>query len=390
MQANNYRLWIFALCLILLFAGNKLVSQSAFDSIKPGMPKHYFNTIITVDVYNKPQVNLDTTNRLNKKLKTYGIKQFALAFSVPLVTKEKRGTGADSNIIENSHLLLTGNFISLRPSFLGVPDHRLVKRGIGLRYIYNSGKKGLWFVDVAPFVTRDVSYRSPAYRRLASTIVYSYNSSDKLNLRVGVTKSFMWGNRFYLPFLGIRFGRLDKTHFSIQFPRSVSLNLPFNRNFLMSVYSRPQGGMYNFANTDSLYFKTEVKTFHFTRYEINSGIRFDVRIGSHFSFFIAAGLSTRNGVSFYSDAVNKSAGYYRRYFYTSQAPASGFGQFGLVLKLGKTRSIYNNTNLYDAIDLNSASGTNDGNRQIPVKEKVKPPKISNLESIQDLIDYNDL
>ncbi|MGZ4089949.1 MAG: hypothetical protein ACXVNO_04460, partial [Bacteroidia bacterium] len=72
---------------------------------------------------------------------------------------------------------------------------------------------------------------SQPYFRLASTIVYSYNKSDRFNWRIGVTKSFMWGNRNYLPFIGLRFGRLDKTNLSIQFPRNISVNIPVNQKW---------------------------------------------------------------------------------------------------------------------------------------------------------------
>jgi len=377
-------LWLFLLQSVVLRA-----QTTPASTIAP-LPKHYFNSIISIDGYNKPSVKLDTSSSLDKRLKNYGVKQLSVAFCLPLVTKDKRGTGADSNVMANTHLLLTGNFISLQPVFSGIDNHRLVKRGIGLRYIYNTGKKGVWFFDVAPFVTRDVSYTSRAYRRLASTAVYSHNVSDKFNFRVGLTKSFMWGNRLYLPFLGLRFGALNKTHLSIQFPRNISFNVPVNRHVILGLYTRPQGGMYNFANNDTLYFNANVKTFHFTRYELNTGLRVDVRVGSHFGFFACSGISSRNNITFYSDAVNKSNGLpYRKYFYSASPARTGYLQLGLVVKLGKTRTISNNRNLYDAIDLNSSTGTNDGNRQIQVDGKEKPLKNPNLESIQDLIDYND-
>ncbi len=372
---------------IFLFPGIK--AQNAYDSLEVKLAKHYFNTVIVVDAYRKPEKNFkDTSDALSKRLKSYGIKQFSFSFLTPLFTKDK--TIADGTI-QNSHILLTGNFLSLRPVFGGLNEHNLIKFGIGMRYIYNTGKKGVWFVDLSPFVTRDITYpSSKPYYRMASAIVYSHNVSDKFNWRVGAVKSFMWGNKFYWPFLGLRIGRLDKLNLSIQFPRSVTINIPLGSKVIFSLYSRPQGGMFNFSNADSLYFRKTAATFHFTRFEINTGLRFDVRFNSHFNFYLASGLSSRNNITFYSDNANKRrAGSYNKYFYEKNVAPSLYFNFGLVLKFGKTRSYYNNRNLYDATDLNNTLNPNsNGNVQIPLTPKKKKSDL-NLKSIEDLIDYND-
>jgi hypothetical protein len=385
-QKHNLSLLAF-LGLVLLLP--KLNAQSTYDSLKIKLPKHYFNTVIVLDAYRKPNKSLtDTSEILSRRLKSYGIKQFNFSLHAPLYTKDR--TNADSSI-RNTHLLLTGNFVSVRPTFDGISDHNLIKFGIGMRYIYNTGEKGVWFVDVSPFVTRDIAYpTSKPYYRLASTIVYSHNSSASFNWRVGVTKSFMWGNRLYLPFLGLRVGRLDKTHFSIQFPRSISLDVPLGSQIMMSLYSRAQGGMFNFSNADSLYPNTSVSTFHFARREINSGFRFDFRLSKNFNLYVATGFSTRNNMTFYSDKANQKTrgSYYNKYFYSEKAPASLFLNFGIVLKFGKTRSYYNNKNIYDAVNMNnSVENNNNGNVQIPLSPRKKSD--FNLKSVQDLVDYND-
>lgn len=366
---------------------NQSFAQQSFDSLKVKMPKHYFNTLIVIDTYNKPEKGIDSNNAISKRLKTYGVKQSNISFQIPLFTKDVKGLYADSNIIANHHLLLTGTFLSLRPQFEGLEEHRLVKRGIGLRYIYNTGQKGLWFFDLAPFVTKDITYKSKAYARMSSTIVYSYNFSERFNMRGGITKSFLWGNRYYLPFIGIRFGRLDQMNVSIQFPRSININLPINNHVIFSIYTKPHGGMFIFSNQDSLYFNKSASSFHFTRYELNTGLRFDLRL-KHFNFYTALGFSTRNNITLYSEKRNTgNVGSYNTYFYTKKLPSTLYLNLGLLIKIGKTRSIYNNRNLYDAVDLNNTVGLPNQNTQIPIPAK-KTGK-TNLESIQDLIDYND-
>lgn len=360
-------------------------AQESYTLTGAKTPKHYFNTLIVLDAYRKPQQAIkDTADVISRRLKNYGVKQTDLSFCTPLFTRDD----VDSNVISNSHLLLTGNYVVLRPVFDGISDHRLVKFGIGLRYIYNTGKKGIWFIDVAPFATWDAANRSDKYRRLASTIIYSHNVSDRFNWRLGVTKSFLWGNRFYWPFIGLRVGRLDKVNLSIQFPRFINLSIPMGSKLILSIYSKAQGGMYNFSNSDSLYYKKQDATFNFTRYEINSGLRLDVRIGKIFSFYAAAGLSTRNNITFYSERANKgrSRAPYRTYFYSANTAPTGYLNLGLVFKFGKTKSYFNNRNLYDAINLGSTMDGN-GNAQIPLTPRQRSQ--ANLESMRDLLDYND-
>lgn len=370
----------------LVFAPNEVICQDTFDSLKIKVPKHYFNTVFVLDSYRKPERAFrDTSDALSKRLKSYGIRQFSFSFHTPLFTRER----SHFDVTTNSHLLLTGNFLSLRPEFDGLSQHNLVKLGIGMRFIYNTGRKGVWFVDVSPFVTRDADFpSSKPYYRMASTIVYSHNATDKFNWRLGVTKSFMWGNRLYLPFIGLRVGRLDKVHLSLQFPRNLSLNMPFGPRVIFSLYSRPQGGMFNFSNADSLYNRKTTTTFHFTRYEINTGFRFDIRLGSHFCFYVASGISSRNNITFYSDNANRrTAGYYNKYFYSKNVAPTLYFNFGLVLKFGKTKAYYNNKNMYDAINLNNTNDLNNGNVQIPLTPKKKSDL--NLKSVEDLVDYND-
>jgi hypothetical protein len=382
---------------VLIFIGTiflfntEIKSQATFDSLKIKLPKHYFKTVIILDSYRKANQDFtDTTDFLVKRLKGYGLKQFNASFYTPLYTKTLETKG----VTKNTHLLLTGNFTLLQPMFSGISQHNLIKAGIGIRYIFNSGKKGVWFVDASPFVTKDISYVSKGYFRLASTLVYSHNVNDNFNWRIGITKSFMWGNKYYWPFLGLRIGKLDKVNLSIQFPRSVNFNVPVGPKLSLSVYTKPQGGMFNFSNNDSLYYLGNASTFHYTRYELNSGLRADVRISSNFNFYVATGISSKNNVTFYSEKANNSKPRlpYRNYFFTENLGPTFFINAGLVFKFGKTRSFYKDRNMYDVMDLNNTLDVGDnngsaGNPQIPITPKVK--KDVNLSSIQDLIDYND-
>lgn len=108
------------------------VSQKSYDSLKIETPKHYFNTLLVIDGYGKPSKNMkDTADVLNKRLKSYGVKQVNLSFCTPLYTKDEYSK--DSSRISNHHILLTGNYNVLKPIFSGISDHKLVKLGIGIQ-----------------------------------------------------------------------------------------------------------------------------------------------------------------------------------------------------------------------------------------------------------------
>lgn len=375
---------------IFLFAESG--AQSSYDSLKIKLPKHYFQTVIVMDGYRKPKQNIpDTVDILSQRLKTFAVHQFVFSLSTPVFTSEHF---TSDSLVKNTHVLLTANYLRLQPVFDGIYTHQLTKTGIGARIIVNSGKKGIWFFDVSPFVTKDATYPSKPYARLASTVVYSHNVSPRFNWRIGATKSFQWGNRNYLPFVGVRFGRLDKINFSLQFPRSMALNVPISQKVALSFYTKPQGGMFNFSNHDSLYYLNNDATFHFTHSEITTGARADIRVTNWFNFYVALGFSTENRITFYSETANskRSKLPYSKYFYNEVLPSTGFFNCGLSFRFGKTRSYYNNTNIYDAIDLNNTAGgddnLNNGNSQIPLNTRRKKAE-ADLKSVQDLIDYND-
>ncbi len=376
-------------------------AQGSYDSLKIKEPKHYFQSVIFLDSYSKPKKPIQAIDSiisdsiLSNRLKSYGIRQFNFGFCVPIKTKQT--FNADSSIYSNTHYLLTGHLMSFKPVFDSMKTHQLIKLGVGLRIIHNTGKKGLWFIDISPFLTKDITYKDRnGYLRFANSFIYSHNFSERFNLRVGLTKSFLWGNRNYLPYLGFRIGKLDKVNFSLQIPKNISLNIPFSNTVRFSIFSKPQGGMFTFSNKDSLlYFKPDDKFFNFTRYEILTGLRLDAAFGNNFACYMALGFSTRNTITFYSESRNaeRPRAPYKYYFYEKKMPASGFLNFGLVLKLGKTKSYYGNRNMYDAIDLNNMNGVGDsntgpGNTAIPIKESIKRSKL-NLADVQDLIDTND-
>ena len=105
--------------------------------IKPA--KHYFKTSIYSDFYTNSKRDLAEKSFTSKKLKTYKLNQYILGFNTPIFTTTSYNK--DSTIISNFHLLLTGSYAVVSPIFSGIKNHYLNKTSLGIRMIYNNGKK---------------------------------------------------------------------------------------------------------------------------------------------------------------------------------------------------------------------------------------------------------
>jgi hypothetical protein len=220
--------------------------------------------------------------------------------------------------------------------------------------------------------------------------------SPVFSFRVGVTRTFVLANRRQLPYIGVRFGRLDKTYLSIQFPRNVTLSFPFGRYLRGSIYFKPMGGLFNMANNDSIYTKNNDKTILYGRYELISGFRLDANFNKHISVFASAGFTGVKYLAFYSETENKNNRFKLNDFYNEKISRGVFLDLGFTLRIGRAKSIYNNYNLYETFNLNSTidvgdNNTNTGDGNIPNAMKKKTQN-SNLKvkDVQDLIEAQDL
>ena len=379
-------------CVVLSHTMLFAFKKDTLKTIKPA--KHYFRTTLYSDFYSTSKRDLVSKNFVAKELKTYKLNQYVIGLSAPLFTKDFYKK--DSSTISNFHLLLTESYFVVSPIFSGIKNHNLSKTSLGVRMIYNTGKKSVFFTDFSPFVTQDNGYTYTQRFRTAFSFIYNYTANENFNFRLGVTRSFTFGNRLILPYVGLRFGKVNGVNFNVQFPRSISFNFPMGKYLRTSLYTKPQGGVYSFANNDSLYYLNNDKTINFGRYEYLIGSRLDIFPSKSIGIYLGAGISTQNGISMFSETYNKNNRGRLSHFYNEKISGAIFINFGLTIKLGKTKSIYNNYNLYDAIDLNNSSeggdnNINTGNPEIPkTNKKNKDLKDLKLSDIEDLIEAQDL
>jgi hypothetical protein len=331
---------------------------------------------------------------LDQRLGEYSFQHYNVGFYAPLMTRA--WFRKDSVSFANFHLLFTLNSNTAVPQFTGLDDHRLFKFGMGLRGIYNTGKNWIWFFDASPYSVGDrYNTRQTREARYASILVASWSRSPEFCVRVGITRTFLFGDRLHLPVVGIRWGRLDKMYISVLFPRQVTAAWVINKNFTVSAYSKPFGGLYRFSNSDSIYINPNVKVLEFGRWELTNGLRVDVNCGNSFSFFVAGGQSLNGRYSFSSPDFNNNNKPFARLgpFYAAKVDPALFLHFGISARFGKAKRIAGDRRLYEVIDMNGQFDPGDnndgpGNTQIPAKfgekEKLK------YRDVSDLFDTNDL
>jgi hypothetical protein len=361
------------------------------------MPKHFIRPAFSWSLYaTGERAAIGNRPVLNSRLGDYRYLQSVWSFYAPLYTKAT--FSADSTSLNTFHLLATFNSVIDRPEFSGLSEqHRLYKTGVGLRAIAGLGKNLVLFADATPMIFGDASDRANTrVLRLGATLAANFLVNPGLSFRFGVTRSFLFGNKNFLPMIGMRIGKLDGlVYLNIQLPRTVSLHIQPTEKFAFSIYSRTQGGLYNFSNKDSIYLGND-DVIQFGQTGIANGIRFDFRPGPNFNFFASGGFAVRNRIWFYSYTYNRANDLRPLApFYEAKPQGTIFVHVGLTWRFGKSKNAQGNYLMYEIYDMNNSSDPSDnntmpGNEDIRRSAKAKEMHKVKLEDVGDLIQEADL
>ena len=389
-------LWVSLLVGIQLFARAGGIETSLQQMVSDSSPQK------SVQNYIRPAFFLNTfrTNpvKFNKLGTSYAFSQTDLGFYMPLFTKT--AWNESNQVYQTFHFLLTGNFLIARPEVELLKTTlapKIFKPGIGLRAIYANGKKNTWFVDVSPFVAQDGYTINNPTLRFASIVLFNRTVSRNFSYRIGMLKTFVFGEALPLPILGVRLGPLDGVYLNIHLPRNISLNFPLGSHLDGSAFFKPMGGVYNFRKGDNSILSWEKGNIsaieQFRRKEYLSGLQISYSSGSNFSIYIGGGLVTNRKVILLAD---KKAGRVADSLWV-QLDNSVFINFGLTLKFGEAKRMVNNLQMYDVFDLNNSMQPGDNNSSspnmdIPRKNEKAADQLQNLQyqDVKDLFDTNDL
>jgi hypothetical protein len=311
---------------------------------------------------------------------------------VPLFTKSK--WVENGKRLRTTHLLFNGSYSWNRFSSAFVPEPRnLIRRNLGLRMIHNDGRGNSFFVSINPYSARDRYSSFNASRRMATMLVYNRTVSEKFSFRLGLWRTYIFGRRSTLPIIGLRFGRLDKLNFNLQFPRNISLNYPVSRALTISLVSRPVGTLYALRNDDSQYTYKGNTVYLGTR-DVISGLQ--VTLIPFRNFVVYAGSGIAKGTSTRAEKINsfglRGVNYEFSRFRLENSP---YLNLGLVWYIGRTRNSGGNSQMYDVIDMNNSFGHDDNNvllpnGQIPANQGSKDNIGLQYKDIEDLISVSDL
>jgi hypothetical protein len=339
-------------------------------------PSIYFNHYAT------PQ------RRHVSKKKEYTFAQDNIGFFVPVYTSSwfKR----DSVSIASLHVLAVADFVSYRPQVtFAYESFRVARFSMGGRMFYSDGHKSILYIGLNPFTSKDLRGRNQNLTSMTGAIIYSRTVSRTFAYRLGVSNSYTFGVLLPLPVAGIRIGALDQVHLSIQFPKNVAFNIPVGKKTMFSIFAKSMGGLYNISMQDTFLSAATTHRVRLARYELTQGGQINVRLSNHFSFYVGTGLSTRRRVNFSYRNVDTKNWEFSRH----RIPPALFLSFGLCIRLGRTKQVYNDAQMYNLFELNTINGvgqkdTGTNDNDIPANfEKYKIENINKVKykDVEDLI-----
>ena len=385
---------LFFLYLSEAFSVNQIIISK--DSLKD--PKHYFQTKIYLNYYTTPRRNLrvlDVSSDkriLNRKVlyrqeDAYQYSQSNVGVNAPFYTRIKKD---ENGLISSTTYLITGSLLSAMPYLKSLNTNHIIYRGsMGVRAIYSSVGKNTWYFDLFGFAAEDNKSIKIPNPRFGATLILNRTVNEYFSYRIGITRTFLFGNWTHLPIFGIRVGRLDGLNLSAQLPRNISLNFPVSSKSAMSIYFKPFGGIYNFKNSDTL-FNRRASIIQFRRLDYLLGTNFSSTVNNHFSYFISGGIAA-GGFAF---AENKSAISSTLPFFKARATPSLFFNAGICISLGRSKKSDNDIKMMDIKDLNNVNDAGDINSGTGENQSKKKTSVNNLSNIkykdvEDLISESD-
>lgn len=315
------------------------------DSISVKKVKRYIRPCLYLNHYG-------TRQRRFEPEKQYRFVQNNLGFYMPLYTNT--WFNKDSVSLSSLHVIMTTDLMRYKPNIAFLNEkYEIGRLSAGVRVFYSNGNRSVFYFSVNPFVSQEWTLFGRRPLRVPMTFIYSRTVSKNFSYRLGVARSYTYGRVLPIPIIGFRFGPLDNLHVSLQFPRNIAFNFPMGKSSWASVFTRSMGGIYNVVTQDTII--TEVgERAQLRRYELLHGMQFNFRTGKNFSFYLSTGFTSSRRITYVFEDETTQSGYN----YNKQSiPASMFFSMGISIRFGKAKKIYNNTLMYDVLDLNTLKNT---------------------------------
>jgi hypothetical protein len=376
----------------LLIGANFQLNAQNLSSISSNKKSSITNNYIRTCLYSNFQAIPNGTIRKDTAKGKFGYSQVNLGFYTPLFTKTWESL--DGLKLPSFQLLGTGNLQILHASFNGGKHiENLTRLTLGIRGIYSSGSKGVLFIYFSPFLSQNNFLAGKRSFRFTGMLLYSRTVNAEFSYQIGINRTYLYGVGAWLPIIGFRIGRLDKFHLQMALPRYISLNLPISPQWLFRAYTKASGGVFNLQNFDPSFTGQSGNQILFGMSEILSGLEIDFIPSRSIALFVSAGFSSARKIGFYQENQGLGSNFFDTRQHFASVPSSGFFQFGIAIRLGNARDIYNNSTMYDASELNSVFDPGDVNQRAvgsdipdnPEKAKIETLKKNQLRDIKDYL-----
>ncbi len=368
----------------LLFTGMLfIIAQISFaeDSVTVKKVKRYIRPCLYINHYSTPQRRVEPS-------KQYTFAQNNLGYYMPLYTNT--WFNKDSISLSSFHVIMTTDLMRYKPSIAFLNEkYEIGRLSAGVRIFYSNGNRSVFYFSVAPFVSQEWTLFGRRPIRVPMAFIYSRTVSKKFSYRLGVARSYTFGRVLPIPIIGFRFGPIDNLHVSIQFPRNIAFNFPMGKSSWASVFTRSMGGIYNVETQDTIITDAGEKA-QLRRYELLHGMQFSFRTGKNVSFYFSTGFTSSRRITYvFEDETTKSG-----YNFNKQTIApSMFFSMGISFRFGKAKKVYNNTLMYDVLDLNTLkntglSETGPVDNDVPAdpnRSKIDDAKKIKYKDVEDLI-----
>lgn len=345
-------------------------------------PRRYFRPAVYSNAFMTPAspVTLDGAPTGNFKYT-----HFNAGYLVPLYTESWITDKGNYN--GNFHVLSGANYLRAYPSYSEFSaNYPLFKFSWNIRFIYNTGRKSIWFASLSPFISQDDQTFGKPELRYAAALVYNRTVSKNFSYRLGAYRSYILGGRIiYFPVVGLRIGPLDGTWFSFQFPKYASFNFQMGPKFRGSIFAKPSGTIFNYSD-----FAGKSDVVKFRRYELLVGYLIQFRMNSHVQLHMGSGWATNRFISFSDNKGNTGNDLFQNQM---NAASSLFITGGITIRFGKSISIANDINMFDVFDLNNTfdiGSSGDASPDAEMQGKERPSQTIQYRDIQDLISEEDI
>ncbi len=383
-RSSKFVKTLFVFILFSIF-GNVALADAVRDSTRREKRKsnqRYFRPTFYTNGYTTPKSPIQENSNVTGN---YQYSHFNAGYLVPLFTEN--WYRKKDNTLANFHILTGANFLRSYPEYTLIPlQYSLYKISWGMRLIYNSGRKNVWFGSINPFFSQDDRTIGKPQVRYAASLIFNRMVNKNFTYRLGMYRTYiLGGSQIHFPMIGIRIGPLDGTYFSLQFPKYAAFVVPASEKVSVAFFVRPAGNIFNFSE-----FAGKTDVVQFRRYELLYGALVNFKANKNISMNMGAGFTRSRTISF---ADNTGATGNDLFQHQLNVEPSLFFTAGLVIRFGKSIPIHNNYLLYDAIDLNQgieSGDVNEGVNDTSIPSKNVVPRRFEMYEIQDLLSEDDI